>query len=269
MIVDLSVILTSSRFVYLYFLCFDPFRLKLLRAIQEQWPSRRCDDIKLAPGRLCMTLLRSVTSSHCSSVFLECSRKTSCLCCREFTSSEDRKQNILQHNVQSTERLLPLIPSSYTHSFSAARDTSCRNNLKNIRTFWWTGQKRLNLVDTVTSIFASSNQLSKHYFSTDTHEMADNKYVVGYAKLGTSSCKKCKQKIDKGGLRVGKVTPNPFSDDGGDMKQWFHPKCIFETFVKARATTKKIEEPEDAEGFGDLNQEDKDVIKQLIEGKYI
>ncbi|BFZ23274.1 hypothetical protein BsWGS_26312 [Bradybaena similaris] len=95
--------------------------------------------------------------------------------------------------------------------------------------------------------------------------MADNKYVVGYAKLGTSSCKKCKQKIDKGGLRVGKVTPNPFSDDGGDMKQWFHPKCIFETFVKARATTKKIEEPEDAEGFGDLNQEDKDLIKQLIE----
>ncbi|CAG5129065.1 unnamed protein product, partial [Candidula unifasciata] len=95
--------------------------------------------------------------------------------------------------------------------------------------------------------------------------MADNKYVVGYAKLGTSSCKKCKQKIDKGGLRIGKVTPNPFSEDAGDMKQWFHPACIFETFVKARATTKKIEEPEDAEGFGDLNQEDKDAIKQLIE----
>ncbi|GFS06592.1 DNA ligase [Elysia marginata] len=95
--------------------------------------------------------------------------------------------------------------------------------------------------------------------------MADNKYVVGYAKLGTSSCKKCKQKIEKGSLRIGKVTPNPFSEDGGDMKQWFHPSCIFETFVRARATTKKIEDPEDVEGFGDLKPEDKEVIKDLIE----
>ncbi|XP_059161186.1 DNA ligase 3-like isoform X2 [Physella acuta] len=95
--------------------------------------------------------------------------------------------------------------------------------------------------------------------------MAENKFVVGYAKLGTSSCKKCKTKIDKGALRLGKVTPNPFSDDGGEMKQWFHPSCLFETFVRARATTKKIEDPEDAEGFGDLEQEDKEVIKKLIE----
>lgn len=98
--------------------------------------------------------------------------------------------------------------------------------------------------------------------------MADNKYVVGYAKLGTSSCKKCKEKIEKGGLRIGKVTPNPFADDGSDMKQWFHPKCIFETFVRARATTKKIEDPDDAEGFHDLKQEDQDVIQKLIDGDF-
>ena len=97
--------------------------------------------------------------------------------------------------------------------------------------------------------------------------MADNKYIVGYAKLGTSSCKKCKQKIDKGALRIGKVVPNPFGDDGGDMKQWFHPSCIFETFLRARATTKKIEEPDDVEGFGDLRPEDKDVINELIDGE--
>lgn len=96
--------------------------------------------------------------------------------------------------------------------------------------------------------------------------MAENKFVVGYAKLGTSSCKKCKTKIDKGALRLGKVTPNPFSDDGGEMKQWFHPSCLFETFLRARASTKKIEDPEDMEGYGDLEQEDKEVIKKLIEG---
>lgn len=95
--------------------------------------------------------------------------------------------------------------------------------------------------------------------------MADNKYVIGYAKLGTSSCKKCKQKIDKGGLRIGKVVANPFGDDGGDMKQWYHPACMFETLQRARATTKKVEEPDDLEGFDDLKQEDKDTVNQLID----
>ena len=110
-------------------------------------------------------------------------------------------------------------------------------------------------------VFCSNNYCS----SSNNLSMADNKYIVGYAKLGTSSCKKCKQKIEKGSLRIGKVTPNPFTDDGGDMKQWFHPSCIFETFVRARATTKKIEDPDDVEGFGDLKQEDKEVIKDLID----
>jgi len=101
-----------------------------------------------------------------------------------------------------------------------------------------------------------------------THEgMADNKFIVGYAKLGTSGCKKCKTKIEKGALRIGKVTANPFSSDG-DMKQWYHPDCIFETFKRARATTKKIEEPDDLEGFGDLKQEDKDRLNDLMKGTY-
>lgn len=97
--------------------------------------------------------------------------------------------------------------------------------------------------------------------------MSENKYVVGYAKLGTSGCKKCKSKIEKGGLRIGKVVSNPFSEEGGDMKQWYHPQCMFETFKRARATTKKIEEPDDMEGFGNLQQEDKDVLKKMIDGE--
>lgn len=94
--------------------------------------------------------------------------------------------------------------------------------------------------------------------------MAENRYTTGYAKLGTSSCKKCKQKIDKGGLRIGKVVSNPFSDEGGDMKQWYHPQCMFETLKRARATTKKIEEPDDLEGFTEIEQSDKDLINKLI-----
>ncbi|KAL3861294.1 hypothetical protein ACJMK2_007333 [Sinanodonta woodiana] len=94
--------------------------------------------------------------------------------------------------------------------------------------------------------------------------MSEQKFIVGYAKLGTSNCKKCRVKIEKGSLRVGKVVPNPFSDEGGDMKNWYHPSCIFETFKRARATTKKIEDSDDLEGFADLEDEDKDLIQKLI-----
>ena len=62
------------------------------------------------------------------------------------------------------------------------------------------------------------------------------------------------------------MVSNPFSDEGGDMKQWYHPQCIFETFKRARATTKKIEEPDDLEGFTEIEQSDKDLINKLIKG---
>lgn len=97
--------------------------------------------------------------------------------------------------------------------------------------------------------------------------MADTRYCIEYAKSGRSGCKKCKQTIEKGASRVGKVTANPFSDDGGEMKQWYHVPCIFETFTRARATTKVVESPADLEGFTDLKDEDKEEVKKLIKGK--
>ena len=51
--------------------------------------------------------------------------------------------------------------------------------------------------------------------------------------------------------RLAKVTANPFSD-GDDMKLYHHPACLFETFKRARATTKIIEEPGDIEGFQEV-----------------
>ena len=50
------------------------------------------------------------------------------------------------------------------------------------------------------------------------------------------------------------------------MKVWYHCQCIFETFKRARATTKKIETPADVEGFADLEDKEKDEIKELIKG---
>ena len=66
--------------------------------------------------------------------------------------------------------------------------------------------------------------------------MADARYCVEYAKTGRASCKKCKQQIEKGSGRIGKVTPNPFSDDGGEMKVWYHMRCMFETLKVCNVT---------------------------------
>ena len=97
--------------------------------------------------------------------------------------------------------------------------------------------------------------------------MAENKFAADYAKMGTSGCKKCKQKLPKGSFRIAKVVSNPFSEEGGDMKQYHHPRCIFETFVRARSTTKIIEDPSDLNGYEELQDDDKQLVKDLIKGR--
>lgn len=98
--------------------------------------------------------------------------------------------------------------------------------------------------------------------------MAEQRYCVEYAKRGTAGCKKCKDKIVKGLVRVGKIVPNPFSESAGEMKEWYHVKCIFEKLERARATTKKIEDITDLEGWEELQDEDKDLINKHVSGKY-
>jgi len=92
--------------------------------------------------------------------------------------------------------------------------------------------------------------------------MADNKFLADYGKR-KANCKKCKTVIEKGELRLAKITASPFSEDG-EMKLYFKPACLFETFKRARATTKVIEEPGDIQGFNELKEDDKDVIRGLI-----
>lgn len=98
-------------------------------------------------------------------------------------------------------------------------------------------------------------------------EMAEQRYCVDYAKRGTAGCKKCKEKILKGMVRIGKVVPNPFTESGGDMKEWYHVKCIFEKLERARATTKKIEDITDLEGWEELQEAEKEMINQHISGE--
>ncbi|XP_036922411.1 DNA ligase 3 isoform X2 [Sturnira hondurensis] len=95
-------------------------------------------------------------------------------------------------------------------------------------------------------------------------EMAEQRFCVDYAKRSTAGCKKCKEKIVKGVCRIGKVVPNPFSESGGEMKEWYHIKCMFEKLERARATTKKIEDLTELEGWEELEDNEKEQISQHI-----
>lgn len=70
---------------------------------------------------------------------------------------------------------------------------------------------------------------------------------------------------------MGKIMPNFFvaakdsSKPPPDMKQYFHKNCLFEMLFKARPTTKVIDDTEEIEGFEDLNAEDQDEIKKLVD----
>ncbi|KAJ8275861.1 hypothetical protein COCON_G00076130 [Conger conger] len=101
-------------------------------------------------------------------------------------------------------------------------------------------------------------------FSSDWTGMAEQRYCVEYAKRGTAGCKKCKDKIMKGLVRIGKIVPNPFSESAGEMKEWYHVKCVFEKLERARATTKKIEDITDLEGWEELQDEDKELINKHV-----
>ncbi|KAJ0004145.1 hypothetical protein NQD34_010359 [Periophthalmus magnuspinnatus] len=94
--------------------------------------------------------------------------------------------------------------------------------------------------------------------------MSEQRFIVEYAKRGTAGCKKCKDKIAKGVVRIGKIVPNPFSESAGEMKEWYHVKCIFEKLERARATTKKIEDITDLEGWEELQDEDKELINKHV-----
>uniref|UniRef100_A0AAQ5YGW3 DNA ligase n=1 Tax=Amphiprion ocellaris TaxID=80972 RepID=A0AAQ5YGW3_AMPOC len=106
--------------------------------------------------------------------------------------------------------------------------------------------------------------ISLHWCFCTQPDMAEQRFLVEYAKRGTAGCKKCKDKIQKGIVRIGKIVPNPFSESAGEMKEWYHVKCIFEKLERARATTKKIEDITDLEGWEELQDEDKELINKHV-----
>ena len=85
-------------------------------------------------------------------------------------------------------------------------------------------------------------------------------FTIDYSKRGTSTCKKCAKAIDKDKLRIGKSV----SFKAIHILRYFHIKCAFESFRKARVATNVIESITDLDGYGKLGDADKTLINELI-----
>ena len=85
--------------------------------------------------------------------------------------------------------------------------------------------------------------------------MSEQRFSADYGKRAAKcQMSKYKQQIEKGNLRIAKIVKSPFSDDG-EMKQYHHPKCLFDAFTRAKATTKVIEDAGDIEGWDNVKPE--------------
>ncbi|XP_066998316.2 DNA ligase 3 isoform X2 [Anabrus simplex] len=90
----------------------------------------------------------------------------------------------------------------------------------------------------------------------------EKKFFAERAKTGRATCKKCKQKLETGKLRLAKAGYNPFGP--GPMKLWHHVECLFDVFSRQRATTARINSPDDIEGWDNLEEEDKEAILKFL-----
>ncbi len=111
-------------------------------------------------------------------------------------------------------------------------------------------------------IYNNKFQLTFQTVQKQNKLMADTKFSVDYSKR-LSKCQKCKQEILKGDARLAKLTANFFGGEG-EMKSYFHFPCVFETFKRARVTTKVIESADEIDGLSDLKDTDKDILIDLI-----
>ena len=50
------------------------------------------------------------------------------------------------------------------------------------------------------------------------------------------------------------------------MTSWYHFACAFNALSRARASTKKIEQEDDLEGFDQVKAEDQKKLRELIAG---
>lgn len=106
------------------------------------------------------------------------------------------------------------------------------------------------------------------------------KWKIDYAGGHQAQCRdlQCLFRVDNGGsrvikkgeLRIGRriLMENGFGSSGDPhmMMQWYHARCIFHQFLRARKTTRIIESEADMEGFQNIELEDQGLVTRMING---
>lgn len=60
--------------------------------------------------------------------------------------------------------------------------------------------------------------------------------------------------------------PGRDGEEGQLTMMWYHARCIFNTFTRARQSTRRIEHPDDIDGFESLAADDQALLRRIIEG---
>ncbi len=86
-------------------------------------------------------------------------------------------------------------------------------------------------------------------------------FSVDYCKRGSTKCKKCKKNISKDEIRIGKSVPFKAIY----ILQYYHLKCAFDSFRRARVAENAITCMDDINYFDLIQDEDKIRILKLID----
>lgn len=106
------------------------------------------------------------------------------------------------------------------------------------------------------------------------------KWKVDYAMRGGGGRAQCRDSdclerhdqggvrtIEKGCLRVARrILMDKDGEDPSISLMWHHARCMFNTFLRARRSTRTIESELDIEGFDELRNEDKELLRKIIDG---
>ena len=89
--------------------------------------------------------------------------------------------------------------------------------------------------------------------STDDYTNTEKKFSADYCKRGSTKCKVCKNRIQKGELRIGKSVPFKAIN----ILKYYHLKCAFNSFKNARLAENVITCMDDINDFDLLIDTDK------------
>merc|ERR1711892_784385 len=81
--------------------------------------------------------------------------------------------------------------------------------------------------------------------------ISNTSFSIDYAKR-KSVCRKCKQPIERGELRM------------GNMKNYRHPTCLFKVFPNMTNSTQIFQDPKDFDGWSNIQKEDMATILNLM-----